>query len=108
MNTHYGFLSTRLHHLNLEKFIERTALKVTYVISKDGQPLMPTSRCGKVYRLLKNKKAKVISRCPFIIKLLYESTNFTQDLTLGVDTGSSTLATAVSDSNGDIFYTSEV
>ena len=29
-----------------------------YVISKDGQPLMPTSRFGKVRRLLKNKKAK--------------------------------------------------
>jgi len=41
-----------------------------YVISKDGQPLMPTSRFGKVRRLLKNKKAKVIRRCPFIIQLL--------------------------------------
>lgn len=43
-----------------------------YVISKDGQPLMPTSRFGKVRRLLKNKKAKVIRSCPFTIKLLYE------------------------------------
>ena len=40
-----------------------------YVISKDGQPLMPTPRFGKVRRLLKNKKAKVVSRCPFTINL---------------------------------------
>lgn len=39
-----------------------------YVISKDGQPLMPTSRFGKVRRLLRDKKAKVISRCPFTIQ----------------------------------------
>ena len=46
-----------------------------YVISKDGQPLMPTTRFGKVRRLLKNKKAKVIRSCPFTIKLLYEPEN---------------------------------
>ena len=28
-----------------------------YVLNKDGQPLMPTSRFGKVRRLLKDKKA---------------------------------------------------
>ena len=32
---------------------------MVYVISKDGQPLMPTKRNGKVYRLLKTKQAKV-------------------------------------------------
>ena len=36
-----------------------------YVISKDEQPLMPTTRFGKVRRLLKDKKAKVIRNCPF-------------------------------------------
>lgn len=45
---------------------------LVYVISKDGQPLMPTERFGKVRRLLKEKKAKVVRRCPFTIKLLYE------------------------------------
>nr|WP_302510458.1 RRXRR domain-containing protein [uncultured Ruminococcus sp.] len=34
---------------------------------------MPTSRFGKVRRLLKDKKAKVIRRNPFTIKLLYSS-----------------------------------
>lgn len=59
-----------------------------YVISKNGQPLMPTENHAKVRILLKNKKAKVIKRCPFTIQLAYDSTNYTQDITLGVDTGS--------------------
>ena len=32
---------------------------MVYVISKNGQPLMPTKRSGKVYRLLKTKQARV-------------------------------------------------
>ena len=59
-----------------------------YIISKNGQPLMPTENHAKVRILLKNKKAKVIKRCPFTIQLAYDSTNYTQDITLGVDSGS--------------------
>lgn len=44
---------------------------LTYVLNTDGQPLMPTGRCGKVRRLLKSGQAKVVRRCPFTIKLLY-------------------------------------
>ena len=81
---------------------------MVYVLNKDGQPLMPTDRHGKVKHLLKSGKAKVVKRCPFTIRLLYESTNHTQNLTLGVDTGSGTIGTAVSKDNGDIVYMSEV
>lgn len=69
---------------------------------------MPTNRHGKIKHLLRQGKAKVIKRCPFTIKLLYETTNYIQDLTLGVDTGSGTFATAVNRDNGDIIYLSEV
>ena len=79
-----------------------------YVLSKDGQPLMPTNRHGKIKHLLKSGKAKVVKRCPFTIKLLYENTTYTQNLTLGVDTGSGTIGTAASKNNGDIVYMSEV
>jgi len=66
-----------------------------YVISKDGQPLMPTSRFGKVRRLLRDKKAKVIRSCPFTIKLLYEpKTSVVQEVVLGQDTGSKHVGTA--------------
>ena len=79
-----------------------------YVISKDGQPLMPTSRFGKVRRLLKNKKAKVIRNCPFIIKLLYEPENLVvQEVVLGQDTGSKHVGTACV-ANDKILYQSEV
>ena len=61
---------------------------MVYVISQNGQPLMPTENHVKVRILLKNKKAKVIKRCPFTIQLAYDSTNYTQNITLGVDSGS--------------------
>lgn len=80
---------------------------MVYVISKDGQPLMPTTRYGKVRRLLKSKQAKVINRCPFTIKLLYETTSFVQETNLGVDTGSKHVGFAVY-SEGKILYQSQL
>lgn len=78
-----------------------------YVISKDGQPLMPTSRFGKVRRLLKNKKAKVVSRCPFTIKLFYEPESLVvQEVVLGQDTGSKHVGTACV-ANNKVLYQSE-
>lgn len=80
---------------------------MVYVISQDGKPLMPCS--NSIARLLlKQSKAKVKKRESFTIKLTYETTNYTQDLTLGVDTGSGTIGTSVSKDNGDIIYMSEV
>lgn len=80
---------------------------MVYVISQDGKPLMPCS--NTIARLLlKQGKAKVKRREPFTIKLTYETTSYTQDLTLGVDTGSGTIGTAVSKNNGDIVYISEI
>lgn len=62
---------------------------LVYVLDMNGQPLMPSSRCGKVRRLLNSNKAKVVKCCPFTIQLLYEpETHITQDITLGVDAGS--------------------
>ena len=79
-----------------------------YVISKDGQPLMPTTRFGKVRRLLKNKKAKVVRRCPFTIKLLYEPESLVvQEVVLGQDTGSKHVGTACV-ANDKVLYQSEV
>ena len=60
---------------------------MVYVINKDGKPLMPTERHGKVRRLLKEHKAIVIKKIPFTIRLLYETTEFVQPITLGVDSG---------------------
>lgn len=64
---------------------------MVYVLNKDGQPLMPTERYGKVRRMLKSGKAKVVKRCPFTIRLTYETTNITQSVNLGIDAGSKTI-----------------
>ena len=61
---------------------------MVYVLNIDGQPLMPTDRHGKVRHLLKDGRAEVVKRCPFTIRLLYDSTHYTQDIVLGVDAGS--------------------
>ena len=60
---------------------------MVYVQDIDGKPMMPTTRHGKVRRLLKSKKATVVNLCPFTIRLLYDTTGYKQEITLGVDTG---------------------
>lgn len=81
---------------------------MVYVISKDGQPLMPTKRSGKVYRLLKSKQAKVVRRCPFTIQLLYEpETTIVQEVVLGQDTGSKHIGTACV-ANNEVLYQSQI
>ena len=42
------------------------------VLDKNGQPLSITTRNGKVRRLLKDKKARVVNKDPFTIQLLYD------------------------------------
>lgn len=69
---------------------------LVYILKQNGQPLMPTSRFGKVRRLLKENKAKVVRREPLTIKLLYEPlTDDVQDCYCGVDTGSKHVGVAV-------------
>ena len=62
-----------------------------FVVSKSGKPLMPTKRLGKVRRLLKSGKAKVFRYEPFTIQLLYETTEYTQEVTVGIDAGYQTV-----------------
>lgn len=80
---------------------------MVYVLNIDGQPLMPTARHGKARRLLKDKKAKVLKRCPFTIQLLYKTPNATQDITLGVDAGSKHIGLSASTDKKEL-YAAEV
>lgn len=48
-------------------------MATVYVLNKDGKPLMPTTRCGHIRHLLKEKKARVVRTNPFTIKLVYET-----------------------------------
>lgn len=80
---------------------------LVYVLKQNGQPFMPTERLGKVRRLLKTKKAKVVRREPFTIKLLYEpETNVVQECYCGVDTGSKHIGVAVV-GNDKVLYQSQ-
>lgn len=78
-----------------------------YVISNNGQPLMPTNRCGKVRRLLKDNKAKVIKRCPFTIQLLYKTSYITQPISLGIDAGSKHIGVSAT-TKDKVLYESDV
>ena len=76
---------------------------MVYVLNKDGHPLMPTSRHGKVRHLLKQGKAKVVKRTPFTIQLLYDSTNYTQPISLGVDAGSKVIGLSATTNTKELF-----
>ena len=60
---------------------------MVYVISHTGKALMPTVRHGKVKHLLREGRARVVRREPFTVQLLYDNTEYTQPITLGVDAG---------------------
>ena len=80
---------------------------LVYVLKQNGQPFMPTSRFGRVRRLLKEGKAKVVRREPFTIKLLYEpETDVVQECYCGVDTGSKHIGMAVV-GNDRVLYQSQ-
>ena len=80
---------------------------LVYVLKQNGQPFMPTERFGKVRRLLKEGKAKVVRREPFTIKLLYEpETDVAQECYCGVDTGSRHVGVAVV-GNDKVLYQSQ-
>ena len=81
---------------------------LVYVLKQNGQPFMPTERFGKVRRLLKEEKAKVVRREPFTIRLLYEpETDVVQECYCGVDTGSKHVGVAVV-SNDRVLYQSQI
>jgi len=53
-----------------------------YVLNKHSKPLMPCSP-RKARILLRDKKAKVVKKHPFTIQLLYGSSGYRQQITLG-------------------------
>jgi len=59
---------------------------LVHVINSKGKPLMPCS-AAKARFLLKQGKATVQYRTPFMIRLLYGSSGYVQPVTLGVDSG---------------------
>lgn len=80
---------------------------MVYVLSITGKLLMPTNRHGKVRHMLNAGKAKVVQKTPFTIQLLFETTSYTQPITLGVDAGSKTVGLSASTKKQEV-YAAEV
>ena len=78
-------------------------MSLVYVLNKDGLPLMPTHKLGKVRHLLKEGRAKIVKRNPFTIQLNYECNNYTQDVTLGVDAGSKHIGLSASAQKKELY-----
>lgn len=77
-----------------------------FIKSKSGQWLMPTNPAN-ARRLLKQGKAKVIQRTPFAIQLLYDTTDYVQPVTVGIDDSGVTVGIAAV--SGDrVLYQEEV
>jgi hypothetical protein len=60
---------------------------IVYVQNQNGTWLMPC-KPAKARKLLRDGKARVMGRCPFTIKLLWDCEEHTQEVTLGIDKGS--------------------
>ena len=76
---------------------------MVYVLDKDRHSLMPTKRYGKVRHLLKDGKAVVVRRDPFMIRLTYDSGQNRQSVHLGVDAGSKHIGLSATTEKKEIF-----
>lgn len=76
---------------------------MVYVLNKNGEPLMPTNRHGKVRHLLNNKQAKIVNKYPFTIQLKYDSNHYLQPINLGVDAGSKTIGLSATTKTQELY-----
>lgn len=81
---------------------------VVYVLDKNKNPLMPTTRFGHVRKLLNEKRAKAVSTKPFVIQLLYDSTKYIQPLYGGTDPGRTNIGEAVVNEKGKVVFSADV
>ena len=71
------------------------------VQNADGSPLMPTHHYGRVKRMLKAGKARIVSVKPFAIRLTYQIVNPGLDtVILGIDPGRTNIGLSLIDSKG--------
>ena len=79
-----------------------------YVLDPSGNPLMPTTRYGKVRRMLKSGQAVAARTKPFTIRLAYEPvTVVMQDITAGKDPGRTNIGLAAVREDGVCLYSAK-
>lgn len=81
---------------------------MVYILNKKGKPLMPTTRCGHVRKLLDAKKAVVVKTNPFTIRLKYDTPDGVKDVFAGIDTGRENIGSGASDKEGNCLYLGEL
>ena len=79
-----------------------------YILNRKGKPLMPTTRCGHVRKLLDVKKAVVVKKNPFTIRLKYDTPDGVQDVFAGIDSGRENIGSGASDEDGNCLYLGEL
>ncbi len=72
-----------------------------YVLNMRGTPLMPTTP-QKARKLVKEKKAEVIQRLPFTIRLQYATGEAKQEIKLGIDAGYSVIGFSANTENQEV------
>lgn len=77
-------------------------MQYVYVLNMHGEPLMPCPP-RKARLLLKEGKARVLKRTPFVIKLLHGSAGHKQPVVLGVDAGSKRVGLSVCTENRELY-----
>ena len=74
-----------------------------YVISREGNPLMPTRRNAHVRRLLDQGRATVVALAPFTIRLAYGTEDGVQPVSLGVDAGTAHIGLSACSDKHELF-----
>ena len=78
---------------------------VAYVLAPDNAPLMPCHSHGRVKRMLKSERARIVSTYPFTIRLNYEpETRGTQRVLLGPDPGRKNCGLTAILEDGTVLY----
>jgi hypothetical protein len=86
--------------------VERGGSILAFIQNKRGEPLMPC-HAARARCLLREKKAQVVTRTPFVIRLLHGSSGYKQPVTLGVDSGYTKVGLSALTGKNEV-YASEV
>jgi len=76
---------------------------MVYVLNQEGKPLMPSTRHGKVRRMLRDGKAHVVRSIPFTIQLDYAASAYLQPVSLGIDAGTQHIGVSASTKTKELF-----
>jgi 5-methylcytosine-specific restriction endonuclease McrA len=77
-----------------------------FVLSRAGKPLMPTTP-RRARRWLQEKRARIVRREPFTIRLRFATREHVQPVKVGVDTGSKVVGIAAT-ANSEVVFQAEV